>query len=264
MPVTAVACTMESPTVAVPQDKAVTILDSSPTDSSKFQTSSSQLDSDAFGNATDVIATDDSEGERIDILSLETTYPHGPTPSVELSHRTLSLTPYEVFRGRCTLTDSASERTLIEELIAIIEIEGPVTGSRLQRAHVQAAGGQKVGRKIAHSLNSAITAARRKRLLVADNPLGDPGVKPLTLRLESQPEYILRELGPRDLDLEEVPPLELAAVMLRLAGRHGFADHEPLFRSVLEAYGRRRLTPNVISTLTRVVPLAKDLANRRL
>ena len=249
--------TMGGPTGAAPQDEAVTILDSIPAEFPKSRGSSFHLDSDALGEATD-----NPEGERIDSTSLEQTSWPRRTPSVELPHRTLLLTPYEIFRGQCTPTDSASERTLIEELIGIIEVEGPITGSRLQRAHVQAAGGQKVGRQIAHKLNSAVTTARRRRLLVADNPLGDQGVKPLTLRLESQPEYIVRELGPRDL--EDVPPLELAALMLRLAGRHGFADHESLFRSVLGAYGRKRLTPSVISTLTRVVPLAKDLANRGL
>ena len=254
-PSTALAGATEERTDGSPQVDAVTNLESFPTESTKLL----PHDSDVFGEATD-----NPESECVDVVPLEPTGRPRRTESLELSRRTPLLTPYEVFRGRCTPTESASERTLIEELIGIIEVEGPVTGSRLQQAHVQAAGGQKVGRKIAHSLNSAITAARSRVLLIADNPLDDQGVKPLTLRLESQPEYILRELGPRDLDLRDVPPLELAAVMLSLAGRHGFADHESLFRSVLEAYGRRRLTPNVISTLTRVVPLAKELANRKL
>lgn len=166
------------------------------------------------------------------------------------------LARYEEFAGRASPVVAATSSQLIEELVAIVAVEGPVLGDRLHQAHVKAAGGQRVGRQIAHVLNAAISTAKRRGLLVEDNPLSDSGVKPMTYRLPTQPASILRELGPRALD--QVPPRELAALMREVAATVGWADEELLFRGVLDRYGLRRLTSNGMVQLRRVRPLADE------
>lgn len=171
----------------------------------------------------------------------------------------LRLADYETFAGRCISTLTASRAQIIENLIAIIGVEGPVLGARLHQAHVRASGGQRVGRQIAHDLNSAITFAKKKGNLIADNPLAEQGVKALTYRLTNQPLYIVRKLGPRTL--EQVPPLELAALLeSEFAG--GFLAENELFRAVLARYGLSRLTSNAITQLQRAISLRPITSHR--
>jgi hypothetical protein len=136
---------------------------------------------------------------------------------------------------------------IIEGLVAITAAEGPILGHRLHSVYVKAAGGQRVGPQIANVLNSAIHAALRQGLLVEDNPLGEPGVKPRTFRLPNQEAVILRHLGPRTL--EQVPPGELAEMMCHAGDQVGWEDHDRLFRTTLATYGLKRLTPNVVNRL---------------
>jgi hypothetical protein len=157
---------------------------------------------------------------------------------------------YERFIGKTTSALDATLGQLVNELVTIVEVEGPVLGERLHQAHVRAAGGQRVGRQIAHALNSAITRAKNQGLLIEENPLSEAGVKPRTYRLPSQPQYLVRELGPRTL--EQVPPQELAVVLSTAAKGMGWSDEEAVFRAVLEKYKLRRLTTNAIDHLRRV------------
>lgn len=80
-------------------------------------------------------------------------------------------------------------------------------------------------------------------------------MKSLTYRLPDQSYEVVRELGPRPLD--QVPPQELAALMLLTATRLGWSDEDALFRSILDQYGLRRLTANVTLQLRRVRPIAE-------
>jgi hypothetical protein len=170
--------------------------------------------------------------------------------------RSVELVPYLTYTGRCVPTDTASQADLIDGLMAIVDVEGPVVGERLLQAYVQASGGSRVGRQIAHVLNSAVTTAQRRGLLVVDNPLTDQGVKHLTFRLETQPPYVPRELGPRTLD--QVPPRELDAVLNSVVDRHGSDSEEMTFRIVLDQYGLRRLTTNVTELLQRAMRRVRE------
>lgn len=74
------------------------------------------------------------------------------------------------------------------------------------------------------------------------------------VRIKDTPPVQLRGRGPRDFD--EVPPMELAVLIQSLLDRgHHAPDEplapEPLFRTVLAAYGGQRLTPKVRQSLER-------------
>jgi very-short-patch-repair endonuclease len=161
---------------------------------------------------------------------------------------------YEEFAGDLPPALEASPRQLVDGLMAIVAVEGPILGHRLHSVYVKASGGQRVGKQIASLLNSAITSAVRRGVLVADNPLDEPGVKPRTYRLPDQPTVRIRQLGSRSL--EDVPPEELAAVLAMAQADHGDHGDEALYRATLDLLGRKRLTANVLQRLREVHVLA--------
>lgn len=169
-----------------------------------------------------------------------------------------SLELYQEFLGSVTAASEATRAQLMDAIREIVAVEGPVLGERLHAAYVHASGGQRVGKQIASTLNSAVSIAVRRGVLVVDNPLGQSGVKPLTFRLPEQPMVRVRSLGPRQL--EHVPPNELAAIMAIAAARHGWQEEEEeyIFRTTLDLLDLKRLTKNVREQLVAVFPLARN------
>ncbi len=169
------------------------------------------------------------------------------------------LLPYQDFRGFAPHALSTSPEHLELVLRDIVEVEGPVMGYRIHSAYVTASGGQRVGRNIAHVLNSGLTRMLRKGVLVAHDPLGRAGNRSRTFRLPEQPTVVQRTLGPRDLD--HVPALELAALLRDAAVATGWSDHDALFREALRRLDRVRLTTNVRAVLSAVLALAYEEAD---
>jgi very-short-patch-repair endonuclease len=167
-----------------------------------------------------------------------------------------SLASYDEFTGTLPSALDATKAQLIDGLRAIVAVEGPVLGHRLHSAYVKASGGQRVGKQIATTLNSAIITAVRRGLLVEDNPLGEPGVKPRTYRLLDQPTTRVRRLGPRPF--EHIPPRELASILAQVAADHGWDSEQTLYRATLDLLGLKRLTANVNDRFRAVLPLARN------
>jgi hypothetical protein len=163
---------------------------------------------------------------------------------------------YDTFAGTLPPPLEATRQQLVDGLRAIVAAEGPVLGERLHVVYVRAAGGLRVGKLIAKTLNSAITAAVRQGVLLADDPLGESGVKPRTYRLPDQPVVRVRQLGMRPF--EHVPPRELASVIARVADELGWDNEEAVYRATLEKFGLKRLTANVHERFRAMLPLAKS------
>ncbi|MFI7080236.1 AAA domain-containing protein [Micromonospora sp. NPDC049903] len=181
-----------------------------------------------------------------------------PRPNAVETSTTLgsvSLVPYETYRGAAPRPNDPAPTGMREALLAIVECEGPLIGERLQTAYVKAAGGHRVTRVTASAINKVISAAVRRGLLVQDNPLEEAGVQPCTYRLPSQPSRVLRTMGPRTLD--EIPPAELAMVMATHAERIDWANREMVFRATLETYGRKSLTEVAAARLRKIEALAR-------
>jgi hypothetical protein len=153
------------------------------------------------------------------------------------------LAAYGQFTGTAVQVAEASRRDLIDGLVRLVEVEGPVLGSRLHTAYVRSSGSVRVTKLVAGELDKAIARAVREGRLLEDDPLGESGAKPRTYRLPDQPEVRMRQLGPRSF--EEVPPGELAALLDHVAERDGNTGGEALQRAVLEVLGLKRLTDNV-------------------
>ncbi|WP_308160156.1 AAA domain-containing protein [Mycolicibacterium goodii] len=165
------------------------------------------------------------------------------------------LAPYVAFTETLPPIQGTPLKELVANVVRIVEAEGPVLGHRLHDAYRDAYGGKRVGKEIARQLNRAIELAVRQGHIVADNPLNEPGVKPRTFRLPSQPEVVLRELGPRTLNL--VPPAELAAHLAEYAGVETLSDDE-IFKAVLDVLGLKRLTDNARSVLSEALKLVQE------
>ena len=164
----------------------------------------------------------------------------GPT---QIQARFGQLAPYQSFIGSVVPVADARRRQLMDGLVAIVAIEGPVLGHRLHSVYVRASAGQRVGTQIAKALNSAISAAVREGRLVQDDPLREQGVKPKTFRLPGQPPVIPRELGPRTF--EQIPAAELTQIMHEIIKQSGHENQDHVFRETMALYGIRRVGPTI-------------------
>ncbi|WP_232285215.1 AAA domain-containing protein [Saccharomonospora xinjiangensis] len=168
------------------------------------------------------------------------------------------LAPYETFTGVAAPVATGTRSEIIEGLRSIVSVEGPVLGERLHAVYVKASGGHRVGKQVARALNSAISEAVRRGVLVSDNPLGRSGVKYRSYRLPAQAVRV-RERGPRGVD--QVPPGELAALMRIVAEERGWHDEDDVLRGVAQRLCIGRLTEQVRAHLASILPLARGEAD---
>ncbi len=182
-----------------------------------------------------------------------------PTSGAELDSRppVWQMEPYEPFTAQLQSPTSASHRTIINDFVRVVEVEGPVSGARLRAAYVSAArtrGTEQVTRKLDAALRDVVAEGK----LLVDDPLGIGYPELCTYRVPGQPESRCRQLGPRSLD--EVPARELADVVAHCAIEHGWQDRKALMRGVLDEFRLIRLTDHAIAAIAMVLPLAQRTA----
>jgi very-short-patch-repair endonuclease len=141
-----------------------------------------------------------------------------------------------------------------DALRQIIEMEGPILGSRLYQLYVRSAGGSKVGSRIKRQLNSTMYHLERGGQIIADDPLDEGGQCPKTYRLPDQAAFVVRERGARTI--HEIPPLELAARIRAL--RQDGDSAEATFRRVLRDYGLSALKSKTRARLEGCAALLDD------
>lgn len=158
-----------------------------------------------------------------------------------------SIDLYRNFKGSTIPALSASKRQIIESLVEILEVEGPMVGIRLQTVYAKSSG-QRLGRLIAGELESALRKAVRDGLILESRPRGEKFVKARTFSLPDQLKCRRRTAG--DRDIEEIPIIELATMLndqLVLAGME--IPDKDIYRSVLLSLGLANLTPKAESRL---------------
>lgn len=125
----------------------------------------------------------------------------------DLDHNTKPvLLPYVVFSATFPVLDETSDQRVVENLVCLVDVEGPITGDRLHEAYRDASGDLD-GDETSQRLDRAIIRAEAMGLICSDSPLGAENLRPKTFRLPTQPEMLARELGPRALT--HVPWAEL-------------------------------------------------------
>jgi serine/threonine protein kinase len=133
-------------------------------------------------------------------------------------------------------------------LAEIIAVEGPVVCERAFRLYLRGAGRSQLTAELRQRMSRALSAQTRSGEVLAENEWRSRGLLDRVLRVPSQPEVLLRELGPRRLD--EVPPREwAAAAQTILDQRGGYADRDELVRAVAGLYGRQRVAARLHSLI---------------
>ena len=128
---------------------------------------------------------------------------------------------------------------VIDNLVRIVGVEGPILVSLLYKRYVKAAGFGRTGRKIRDALKIRIYSAIRSKKLES---ISNPGSKRFEERIVYLPKMSIERLRTRgDRLLSEVPVTEIVAVMKHLTASESM-EKEALFRAVLETYELQRLT----------------------
>ncbi|MDC3729287.1 SNF2-related protein [Rhodococcus sp. Rp3] len=163
------------------------------------------------------------------------------------------LMPYPVFRRALPSISKTPPDTMVDNVVSIVSVEGPMTGWRIHQVYTECASGRDLNGEVPRLLNRAISAAERSGLIVSENPLGRSGNKPLTFRLPTQSTAIARELGPRTIDL--VPPNEVVQYC-RIAAAGGLPVSED---ALIDRVSRLFQNPPQSADLRRAVRVAKRI-----
>jgi hypothetical protein len=141
----------------------------------------------------------------------------------------------------------------VAELICeVVGVEGPVFAGRVYHELVTASGAGRQGRQIRAVLDSGVRSAVRRGELIASVP--DAGGKSdrRVLRLPTQREVRLRQMGERTL--EELPPGEIAALGQAIAAREPSLTRDELKRRILPLVGLNNLSRSADEVLERALP----------
>lgn len=136
---------------------------------------------------------------------------------------------------------------LMEGLIEIISVEGPMLCRRAYVLYNRAAGYSRLGKQIAHVMNRAIyRAVKLGRLQQCDESRRGGQINQI-IRLAGTPEVCVRERGPRSL--QEIPPMEIALVREMIAANNPGLDENQLLRRLAATYRIGRVTHQIRSLL---------------
>ncbi|MEK7994250.1 MAG: hypothetical protein AAB403_10640, partial [Planctomycetota bacterium] len=145
---------------------------------------------------------------------------------------------------------AASLTELMEGLIEIVSVEGPMVCRRAYALYNRAAGNSRLaagnprlGKQIVHVMNRAIYRAVRLGRLQQNDEQRHGGQVNQIVRVAGSPTVCVRERGPRTL--EEIPPLEIASVRDMIAKSDPPLDEDQLVRRLAGVYGIGRVTSQI-------------------
>ena len=143
----------------------------------------------------------------------------------------------------------------VAELIGeVVTVEGPVYAGRVYRQLAAASGAGRQGRLIRAALDSGVRSSVRRGQLIATVPDARGASDRRILRLATQPEVILRQMGERTV--EEIPPRELALLVQNVAAREPGLARDELKRRILPLVGMSTLSRRADELLERSLPAA--------
>lgn len=135
----------------------------------------------------------------------------------------------------------------LEALLEIIRAEGPMPCHRAYRLFADAAGMKRVGRQIRRFLNRAIAKGVRKGQIEQRNEYGSSDQMNKIVFAAGEEAIVLRTLGRRQLG--EVPPSEIGELIRKKLDASDSLSDEDLFRLVLEFYGAKNMTVQILKRL---------------
>ena len=162
-----------------------------------------------------------------------------------------SILPYKTWDSiplpdpRETLPDK-----ITDQLLEIIEAEGPVVLERVFHLYLGAASIKRLGNKLRERFLRATETAVTSGWIEEEQGRPILGLDCVVRPTGSQ-RVVLRKRGPRVF--KEIPPSEVAEIMRSILRTHPGADSETLYRQVLNFYDLKNLTLNVRKTLDKIV-----------
>jgi len=168
-----------------------------------------------------------------------------------------SQAPYAYWR-QTSLPDPRSSTLdeIIRGLLAIISVEGPMVCHRAYFIYVKAVQADEdpiegVPRTIRQKFNEAIRKAICEgKLEDCDEHNAEDDVFRWIVRKTGTPSVIVRKRGSRDFD--EIPPMELGAMMKYVYSQNPSQSSDDLLRVVVERYDLGQLTPSIREKLLKV------------
>lgn len=161
-----------------------------------------------------------------------------------------TLEPYLVFSEALSPISQTSADRIIDNIVRIVGVEGPLTGWRLHEVYRKCAAGRESHDEFSRLLNRAISAAERAKRIVSENPLSQSGNKPRTFRLPGEPSTVARELGPRTIDI--VPPGEVVQFCRRVSAGQTLSEND-----LIERVGKLLRDGQVAAELRKAVVAAQ-------
>lgn len=168
----------------------------------------------------------------------------------------VNLAPFQIWEPR-KLADprGASAAQFMHGLCDILAVQGPMQGLHLFQTYAKAGGLIKITTSVRGRFERVVKeAAKSGDLLIEiedDSEVdGETDSRAWIIRLPSQPQVMLRTLGPRSF--AEIPMGELAALVLELRCQDEFMGREEISRAVLSHYGLQKLTSLVERRLAQV------------
>ncbi|WP_326546476.1 hypothetical protein QGN32_23100 [Mycolicibacterium sp. ND9-15] len=165
------------------------------------------------------------------------------------------LKAYLVFSEALSPISQTSADRIVDILIRIVGVEGPVTGWRIHQVYRKCATVRESHDDFSRLLNRVISAAERKGAIVSENPLNESGNKPRTFRLPSQPSVVARELGTRTIDI--VPSGEVLQYCRSVSAGQGLSEND-----LIERVGKLLRNRHLVSELREAVAAAKRIDAR--
>ena len=160
-----------------------------------------------------------------------------PTPLVKAA----SPSSYKPFEGQAGPDPrEASMEQVVAGLLKIVELEAPLTTSRLYEAYLRGCGIKRMGGELRRTFSRALKSAMTGGL-VRLVECTDPASLNAVVVMPDGPEARVRERGPRSL--EQIPDTELRALSRQLGELYPVSSDEHL-RAILDYYDLKRLTTN--------------------
>jgi hypothetical protein len=149
---------------------------------------------------------------------------------------------------------SSPSNAILDELLEIVGIEGPILSSYLARKHYKATGGSSLSAASEYQYELQIKRLLDRQYLVSEMHNISDNVMYRSLRTPEQPQVKIRVRGPRDL--YEMPPLEIAMIMKNTLQSNSNlingSDREMFFRQVLLLLDFTKLTSKADEHLNRI------------
>lgn len=164
-------------------------------------------------------------------------------PALAPPPRAAAVEDYGVFTGDLPDPGKATLAELADALNGIVEVEGPLTGSRLERVYAEALGWDSIPSRNRSDLAKALVDLARTDRIVVDNPRQIADWLEHSFRTPTQPAARARTLGPRRLDQMPLAEVALLLDVAHYQVRDGSEDDR--FRAVLRRLGLTRLDDRV-------------------